>query len=535
MPDLFDGGPPTRSELERWLRDETDASPADITAILARYNPDDAEGLSEGDMRAYLAESYQVYEVDRTPADTGAGAGMFDQPDRGRGGVNFERQERYEAAAAAAEARRRRASIPSWLEDEGPSVDPGALATSIAVGVFTDDAGNPVVDPDTGQPRPVNAQTVWEAIRGTRFDMGSLNIRTKRPLPSDEREGATRVARQIARRRFVTPSSALALLNGFDEDYLISLQQQMWEAGLYGEDLPSWGQADEATRRAFMGLFGEASLTPDEPIDRVIARMIDERVRRAPTQEGGRGGADVPTFQPEVASAESLGALIDDIAQNLRGEFASPEERASLIKTLQDKEIAGQRQAFDQQVQAQGGAGAEIDAFMAAISGQESGGNYNAVNAESGASGRFQIMPQNWGPWSERAGLGRNAPRTPANQDAVARFMMGEYYRQFGNWRDVAIAWYAGPGRVGAGSGTLDRSQGRYPTINAYADKIMERFAALRGQGPVTPGGEFPAIERFDPASEAAAILKAQDPAGWEAHSFADRAIEFYSLLGGVV
>ena len=85
-----------------------------------------------------------------------------------------------------------------------------------------------------------------------------------------------------------------------------------------------------------------------------------------------------------------------------------------------------------------------LDAFMAAISGQESGGDYDVTNADSGAHGRFQIMPENWPSWAAEAGLGADAPKTAANQDKVAAFKMQQYYNQTGNWADVASIWYSG-------------------------------------------------------------------------------------------
>lgn len=130
----------------------------------------------------------------------------------------------------------------------------------------------------------------------------------------------------------------------------------------------------------------------------------------------------------------------------------------------------------------QGGAtvDGDIGTFMTAISGQESGGNYDATNSRTGASGRFQIMPGNWPSWSKEAGLGANAARTPANQDLVAQFKMQQYYQQFGNWRDVAIAWYGGPGAVGYSEDAKNKKQGNgnEPSINEYADSIMRKMGS---------------------------------------------------------
>ncbi|MBQ6006594.1 MAG: hypothetical protein IJL14_10160 [Selenomonadaceae bacterium] len=66
---------------------------------------------------------------------------------------------------------------------------------------------------------------------------------------------------------------------------------------------------------------------------------------------------------------------------------------------------------------------------MRAISGQESGseeGDYNAVNSRTNATGRFQIMPENWSSWAQDAGLSADAPMTPENQNLVARNKMQE-------------------------------------------------------------------------------------------------------------
>lgn len=118
-----------------------------------------------------------------------------------------------------------------------------------------------------------------------------------------------------------------------------------------------------------------------------------------------------------------------------------------------------------------------IDRFMDALSGQESGGDYTAQNARTGAYGRFQIMPSNWPSWSEEAGLGRNAPQTAANQEEVARFKLQQYYDKFGNWEDVAAAWYSGSPRSAYTADQLNRKQGNgdEPSISEYVSSVMKR------------------------------------------------------------
>lgn len=125
----------------------------------------------------------------------------------------------------------------------------------------------------------------------------------------------------------------------------------------------------------------------------------------------------------------------------------------------------------------------DVDLFMGAISGQESGGDFEAYNSDSGASGAFQIMPENWPSWAKDVGLSSDAPMTPENQKIVARNKMLEYYNKFGNWRDVAIAWYAGEGAVSWSEAAKNRPQysngNKYPSINEYADSVMGRFEKI--------------------------------------------------------
>jgi len=119
--------------------------------------------------------------------------------------------------------------------------------------------------------------------------------------------------------------------------------------------------------------------------------------------------------------------------------------------------------------------------FIAAITGQESGGNYSARNRSSGAMGRYQIMPGNLGGkhsgWDYEA-LGYDVSpgqfmASPQIQDAIAQYKLRQYYNQYGPW-GAAVAWYAGPGAVSRAN--KNKSQGAYPTINQYANSILRRM-----------------------------------------------------------
>ena len=147
----------------------------------------------------------------------------------------------------------------------------------------------------------------------------------------------------------------------------------------------------------------------------------------------------------------------------------------------------------------------QIDLFMGAIAGNESAGSDNpttVTNPSTGAHGIFQIMPSNWEPWSQET-FGYVAPKTAANQTAVARKKMMDYYKQFGDWDSVAISWFAGPDaakKYNEGDmSVLTRSDG-YSTVQEYLDKYRN---AMNSGGM----GEFESnpyagldLENFDTA-----------------------------------
>lgn len=122
-------------------------------------------------------------------------------------------------------------------------------------------------------------------------------------------------------------------------------------------------------------------------------------------------------------------------------------------------------------------------AFMGAISSKESGGNYGARNKDSGAMGKYQIMPANIQGnrgWDYEA-LGRNISTSqfmgsPQLQEQIAQYKLKEYYNKWGP-AGAAVAWYAGPGRVSGylkNPGRYTNPQGAYPSIAAYVNAILK-------------------------------------------------------------
>lgn len=117
----------------------------------------------------------------------------------------------------------------------------------------------------------------------------------------------------------------------------------------------------------------------------------------------------------------------------------------------------------------------ELKNFMDSVRTLESGGDPDAVNDRTGAHGYFQIMPNNWEPWSKEA-FGTVKPRTPKNQERVAAHKMMDYYNQFGDWESVATAWFAGPQRakqLKEGDTSVLQYDDGSTTVRDYIDTVM--------------------------------------------------------------
>lgn len=134
-----------------------------------------------------------------------------------------------------------------------------------------------------------------------------------------------------------------------------------------------------------------------------------------------------------------------------------------------------------------GGSG-NIGAFRAAIIGKESGGNYNAVNPDSGALGIGQVMPENVGPWTQKY-LGRRL--TPQQflkdskaQDAVIngrfRDMLNDQaaagYKGEEAIRRAAAVWYSGQGSLWNDTRPQYSNGRRYPSIAEYTKAIYDAY-----------------------------------------------------------
>lgn len=133
-----------------------------------------------------------------------------------------------------------------------------------------------------------------------------------------------------------------------------------------------------------------------------------------------------------------------------------------------------------------------IDEFMAKVGMQETGGDgYTTTNKDSGAYGKYQIMPENWQPWLNEAraagvDVGSGDRSDPKSQEAVAKFKMEQYRDLYGD-EGALVAWYSGPAnaeRWANGESTdingrpWDAPQGEYPSIKSYVESTLNQSAS---------------------------------------------------------
>jgi len=118
-----------------------------------------------------------------------------------------------------------------------------------------------------------------------------------------------------------------------------------------------------------------------------------------------------------------------------------------------------------------------LSRFMYAMGQVESGGNYYARNASSGAYGKYQIMPSNWPGWALRYLGNASAKQTPANQEVVAAGKFRSLYRGLDSWRRVAYWWLTGSSQTTGWS--------TYAT--SYVSRVMTIYRTTASAPPPAP------------------------------------------------
>lgn len=126
--------------------------------------------------------------------------------------------------------------------------------------------------------------------------------------------------------------------------------------------------------------------------------------------------------------------------------------------------------------------------FRSAIMGKESGGNYGAVNPDSGALGIGQVMPYNVGPWTMRYYGKRLTPqeylKDTKAQDAVVNGHLNYLIQQqllAGYKPEIAVRraasiWYSGQAGLYNDTKPQYYNGRQYPSIQEYTLDILNRY-----------------------------------------------------------
>lgn len=360
---------------------------------------------------------------------------------------------------------------------------------------------------------------------------------------------AALTGRSIAQMAGMSVDEVMTFYAGMNETELIRFQDKLMQAGLYDGETPVLGTRDDATASALARLLKTWIANPETEFSTIMRRLEDDYNSRlaedlagiGQTNESGTGSASDFIKNITYTDTDTLNELVDQVAVSVYGETLDPAAKAALVSQLQQQEIAKKTEMahMDQQASAAGSTPTELESFMEALIQQESGGRPDAYNPDSGAFGLGQILESHWAEWARQAGQDPR-DKSAENQRRIIRYHLAKYYASYQSWRDVAIAWYAGPGNLAAikaGRLSGNGSEGDYPTINSYADQLVAAMNARMGQGvaEVTPQLQVNATEGLGSAeARATAELKRLDPARYYGTQFARQADVFFGLINGV-
>jgi len=116
---------------------------------------------------------------------------------------------------------------------------------------------------------------------------------------------------------------------------------------------------------------------------------------------------------------------------------------------------------------------AGLEPFLYALGQVESGGNYYARNATSGAYGKYQIMPRSWAGWALLYLGSATAPQTPKNQEIVAHRKVTVLYYWLDSWPVVAHWWL---------TGSSERNSALWSSFSrTYVNRVMTIMRSVGG------------------------------------------------------
>lgn len=130
----------------------------------------------------------------------------------------------------------------------------------------------------------------------------------------------------------------------------------------------------------------------------------------------------------------------------------------------------------------------DLNRLMKAIASQESGGDHSLINGDSGASGKWQVMPENLPSWS-KAALGREVSHAefmadPKLQQQIVSHRLNLYLNQQPTTlpleqriRMAASAWYSGQPKLWNNTRPQYSNGRQYPSIAEYTASVWSLYS----------------------------------------------------------
>lgn len=317
-------------------------------------------------------------------------------------------------------------------------------------------------------------------------DTPSVGGRARPPQPGGTRPGGNGGARPNAPAPTVYPSGQLdnipnrrqALQSGQPVLALPSLQEEI--ARLYNGQAPSAAVMRAARDAGYGNKVGQWLLREAGNYE---GYSLDPRVRQKLLRSSNDAAGASAALQTAMAPARPVESIASWWFNALTGSM--PASAATFNPAQGGGRYGGG--PFTGRAMASTGP-INLVRLRSAIVGNESGGNFSAVNPDSGALGYGQVMPYNVGPWTQEH-YGRRL--TPAQflasreaQLAVVDGQLAKTIRQqldAGFKGDIAIRraaaiWYSGRGdRYDDPTPQYSRGR-RYPSIREYTNDILRRY-----------------------------------------------------------
>lgn len=219
-------------------------------------------------------------------------------------------------------------------------------------------------------------------------------------------------------------------------------------------DKDSWEGLADNKYKPYTLTAGSKRAVGGEQIDYQPFQTKVERVRR------GDGGEELVTYDPNPGG----GFITDDAGPAERGMTVTMDNGDGPIESFVPQASAaqpGQRSPMT------------LDALRPVIVAQESGGDYTAINKETGALGAYQVMPATGATLAGRLGMvwspalmRSNTPEGRRYQDAIGGAAIQEAIQASdGDPRTMAMYYHGGSNRKGWG-----------PRTQKYADEVLGRM-----------------------------------------------------------